>query len=56
MKSFVEFNIVLLKFFYYVTWFDESKTGGLANKAYFSKTICSFIPCFIETINGLTLS
>ena len=41
MKSPVELNSLLLKFFCHVTWFDKREAGGLANETYFSNSILS---------------
>ena len=40
-KSFEELNSLLLKFFCYVTWFDERRLWKPCNKAYLSKFIVS---------------
>ena len=41
MKSFLELNSLFVKFFSYITWFDERDTGGLANEAFTSNPIMS---------------
>ena len=42
MNSPMELNSLLLKLFCYITWFDETNSGGSPNETNLSKPIISF--------------